>query len=63
MAFDSGGFCEATAMSEVPRPAGWAGGTAETSGKWLIVALSVLVAGEPACAPMTTSTGEVRFGG
>ena len=54
---------EATASSELFGPAGCAGATADTSDSRLICAARALSCGEPAGAPTTTSTGEVRFGG
>ena len=53
----SGPCTGATWSTEISRPAGWAGATAETSGRRVIRLASVRTSGEDAGAPMTTSSG------
>ncbi len=59
----SGPCTGATWSSDVPRLAGCAGATADTSGRPAIRSLSDRTADEDADAPTTTSSGVVRLGG
>src|SRR6476646_3479325 len=54
---------DATVTNALVAPAGCAGATADTSGRRLSCAATAPTCGEPAGAPTTTSTGEVRLGG
>src|SRR3984885_7914819 len=60
---DSGAWTGATEISDMPGPAGWAGATADTSGRVLMCAARALTAGEFAGAPTTMSIGAPRLGG
>ena len=63
MASVSGPRIGATAISDMVRPAGWAGLTADTSGREARRVVRAWIDCELAGSPTTRSSGAVRFGG